>query len=126
MSSRLVYATRARQLGSLALTCLLSLTGATETVSARVTHQSTQIEILNGTIQGGRCRETDVDYFFSIPYAKPPIGDLRFAPPVSYSNAYDGVLDGETAAPACPQFGTSYVEKGPQHEDWLAEPRVSL
>lgn len=126
MSSRLVHATtRATLLGLLAFICLLGLTVATgETVTARATHPSIRIDTLNGTIRGGRCRDTDVDYFFSIPYAKPPVRDLRFAPPVSHTDAYDGILDGTVAAPACPQFGTSFVERGPQDEDWLAEARV--
>lgn len=45
-------------------------------------------------------------------------------PPVAHTDAYNGVLDGRVAAPACPQFGTSFVEKGPQDEDWLAEARA--
>lgn len=128
MSSRRVPATTrpATPLGPLALLCLLGLARATEeTAAARATHPSIQIDTLNGTIRGGRCRETDVDYFFSIPYAEAPAGELRFAPPVSHTDAYDGTLDGRVAAPACPQFGTSFVEKGPQDEDWLAEARVS-
>lgn len=126
MSSRPVHATtRPTLLGLLAFICLLGLIRATgETVTVRGTHPSIQIDTQNGTIRGGRCRETDVDYFFSIPYGKPPVADLRFAPPVSHTDVYDGVLDGTVAAPACPQFGTSFVERGPQDEDWLAEARV--
>lgn len=118
--------TGATPLGPLAFLCLLlGLTGATGgIVPVPVTPPAIQIDTLNGTIRGGRCRETDVDYFLSIPYAQPPIGDLRFAPPVPHTDAYDGVLDGSVAAPACPQFGASFVEKGPQDEDWLAEVRM--
>lgn len=126
MSSRPVRATtRPTLLGLLALLFLLGLTGATGgIVTVPVTHPSIQIDTLNGTVRGGRCRDTDVDYFFSIPYAKPPVGDLRFAPPVSHTDAYDRTLDGTVAAPACPQFGTSFVERGPQDEDWLANALV--
>lgn len=123
MSSRRVPATTRVKLPGLlsALLCLLGPIGTTgETVLARDTHPAIRIDTLNGTIRGGRCRETDVDYFFSIPYAKPPVGDLRFAPPAGHTDAYHGTLDGRVAAPACPQFGSSFVEEGPQDEDWLA------
>jgi hypothetical protein len=112
--------------------CLLGLTGLIigtfgGIVSARATHPpAIQTNTPNGTIRGARCRETDVDYFLSIPYARAPVGHLRFAPPVSHADAYDGILDGRVRAPACPQFGTSFVEDGPQDEDWLAEPPISL
>lgn len=120
MNSRLAHAIRATLPSPLVLLCLLGLIGAFgEIVSARATLPSIQINTPNGTIRGGRCRETDVDYFFSIPYAKPPIGDLRFAPPASHVDAYHGILDGRVRAPACPQFGTSFVEKGPEDEDCL-------
>lgn len=125
MNSRLAHAIRARPPSPLVGLCLLGLIGAFGgIVSARATHPVIQINIPNGTVRGGRCRETFVDYFLSIPYAKPPIGDLRFAPPVAHTDAYDGILDGRVEAPACPQFGTSFVEKGSQDEDWLAEPPI--
>ena len=102
----------------MSLLSLLKPAGATGAVSARATPPSIQIETLNGTVQGGRCSGTNVDYFFSVPYARPPTGDLRFSPPFPHSEAYNGTLDGTVAAPACPQFGTSFVEKGPEDEDW--------
>lgn len=123
MNSRLAHAIRATLPSPLVALRLLGLIGAFgEIVSARATHPAIQINTPNGTIRGGRCHETGVDYFLSIPYAKPPVGDLRFAPPVSHTDAYDGILDGRVEAPACPQFGTNFVERGPQDEDWLAEP----
>lgn len=40
------------------------------------------VSIDAGSLEGGRCNGvSDAIYFKSIPYAQPPIGDLRFAPP---------------------------------------------
>lgn len=40
--------------------------------------------------------------FRNIPYARPPTGDLRFAPPQP-PPAWEGVRDGTTSGPGCPQ-----------------------
>lgn len=58
--------------------------------------------------------------FLAVPFAEPPVGDLRFAGPEPYDKKYDGVLKATTRAPNCPQFGTSYVENGESSEDWYA------
>ncbi|KAH8883118.1 alpha/beta-hydrolase [Thozetella sp. PMI_491] len=72
-----------------------------------------------GTVQGGKCDSTDVNYFFSIPYALPPVGDMRFAVAKPYSEPFNGTLDATTAAPSCIQFGALFLENGAQSEDCL-------
>ncbi|KAJ3497834.1 hypothetical protein NLG97_g1593 [Lecanicillium saksenae] len=71
----------------------------------------------HGALQGGKCPGNQVNYFASIPYAKPPIGDLRFADPQPYGHF--GKRNATVRAPACPQFGTLFVEDGLQVEDCL-------
>jgi len=46
--------------------------------------------------------------FLGIPYAEPPVGDLRFAPPVAHA-PYTGTIDASEKGPACVQraFGLS-------------------
>ncbi|KAK6359917.1 hypothetical protein TWF696_001044 [Orbilia brochopaga] len=39
------------------------------------------VSIKNGTVLGRHSPEWKQDFFLSIPYAKPPVGDLRFRPP---------------------------------------------
>jgi para-nitrobenzyl esterase len=68
----------------------------------------------DGTLRGGRCAGTAVDFFLSIPYADRPV---RYQSPAPYSAKYSK-RDATVVAPACPQFGTTFVETGPQSEDW--------
>ena len=84
------------------------------------------------SVHGGTCTagevEVEVDSFFSIPYAEPPVGALRWAAPrpwsaSSCSDSGGGrgngvVINATVPAPACIQFGTEFAEAGPQSEDW--------
>jgi carboxylesterase type B len=91
------------------LATLLSVTGGVWAKTVTTT---------NGTVQGGSCDTSDTNAFLGIPYALPPVGDLRLAAPEPYNKKYDGVLDTTAQPPSCPQFGLNYVEDGKQSEDW--------
>ncbi|KAH8895542.1 alpha/beta-hydrolase [Thozetella sp. PMI_491] len=61
-----------------------------------------------------------MNYFLSIPYAVPPLGDLRFTPPQPYDTTYDGIRDATRPPPSCPQFGPIFVAyQAGQSEDCL-------
>lgn len=47
----------------------------------------------------------DADVFLGIPFAAPPVGDLRWASPAR-AKAWQGVRDGTIAPPVCPQSTT--------------------
>jgi carboxylesterase type B len=79
-----------------------------------------------GIVSGGTCNtnSSDASSFLGIPYAKPPTGELRFQPPVAFDHKYGngtGRLDATSRVPACIQFGSSFVEDGPQSEDWWVQ-----
>ncbi|MEV0522012.1 carboxylesterase family protein [Streptomyces sp. NPDC050439] len=59
-----------------------------------------QTRLTSGRIRGRAADGYAV--FRNIPYARPPVGDLRFAPPQP-PPAWDGVRDGTVPGPGCPQ-----------------------
>ena len=60
------------------------------------------IGVEGGPVRG--CREGQVTVFRGVPYAAPPVGALRFAPPEPVEG-WDGVRDAAHFGPACPQPG---------------------
>ncbi|XP_047106561.1 carboxylesterase 5A-like [Schistocerca piceifrons] len=64
------------------------------------------VEIQEGTLRGQMPKTwTDIPMFMfqGIPYAEPPVGDLRFQPPVSKA-AWSGVRDALAVGSMCPQL----------------------
>ena len=77
------------------------------------------VTISAGTVQGALCPNSGASAFLSIPYAQPPIGDLRFASPQPYSEKYpSGTYDATAPSPACIQFGNTFLELETASEDW--------
>lgn len=81
------------------------------------------VSISAGSIEGTQCSTSNATSYLSIPYAKPPIGDLRLAPPQAYNSRFpNGILQANASAPACLQFGDEFIEYTPQSEDWSVSP----
>ncbi|PCH36159.1 sterol esterase [Wolfiporia cocos MD-104 SS10] len=66
---------------------------------------SPTISLSYGAIQGSTLG--DVSSFLGIPYAQPPLGDLRFAPPQP-PQAFDGIRQANKFGPACPQQNATF------------------
>ncbi|KAK9874756.1 hypothetical protein WA026_005566 [Henosepilachna vigintioctopunctata] len=77
------------------------------------------VETSNGKLKGKLLKSQilDLNYyaFQSIPYAEPPIEDLRFKDPISISN-WTGVLDATSAPKVCPQ---PFLHQDEMSEDCL-------
>uniref|UniRef100_A0A6P4F0J3 Carboxylic ester hydrolase n=1 Tax=Drosophila rhopaloa TaxID=1041015 RepID=A0A6P4F0J3_DRORH len=75
------------------------------------------VEIPNGKLRG---RDNGHYYSYeSIPYAKPPTGDLRFEAPQPYSNQWTDVFDATKPAADCLQWNQFRAEKLQGEEDCL-------
>lgn len=58
---------------------------------ATIAASTPRAETLNGTYSGVHSSEFSTDTFFGIPYAQPPVGDLRLRPPQSLKTKWSGV-----------------------------------
>ena len=63
-----------------------------------------QVKIKNGTLQGLHLPAFNEDIFFGIPFAAPPVGNLRLRRPQPYQTAWRGVRDATTRSPSCPGY----------------------
>lgn len=66
------------------------------------------VTTLNGTYQGRYLPEWDQDLFLGIPYAQPPLGDLRFRWPQSINTSFEGVRDASQYGHSCMQYHTTF------------------
>ncbi|WP_144639981.1 carboxylesterase/lipase family protein [Bordetella genomosp. 13] len=83
--------------------------------------ETVQIEVRQGALRGAR--QGEVCSFRAIPYATPPVGPLRFAPPRSAA-AWQGVRDATRSGPIPPQLPSRLREamgdfEAEQSEDCL-------
>jgi len=62
-----------------------------------VTTAETMLGVANGVLN-----DEGVVAFLGLPFAEPPVGDLRFKPPVAI-DAWDSPVDASEFGPACPQ-----------------------
>jgi para-nitrobenzyl esterase len=82
---------------------VLAVQVATVAVAQRVVTET-------GAISG--LRENGLDVYRGIPFAAPPVGDLRWRPPV-HAAAWSGTRKADTFAPACMQDGVSMPGETP-------------
>lgn len=64
--------------------------------------------IKNGTYQGRYLDQWNQDLFLGIPYAQPPLGDLRFRWPQSINTSVDGVQDASQYGYSCMQYKSTF------------------
>lgn len=67
---------------------------------------------------------TQVDAWSSIPYAKPPVGDLRFSPPEPIDN-WKGTLDVQEMPNSCFQALDTYFDNFTGSTMWNANTELS-
>ena len=62
---------------------------------------------VNGTYVGAYNAEYNQDFFLGMPYAQPPLGELRFANPRSLNDSFDGVRNATEYSVECVGYGVS-------------------
>jgi acetylcholinesterase len=65
--------------------------------------------VRNGTYEGLYSESYDQDFFLGIPYAQPPVAELRFLNPQSLNQTWSGAQDASRYSPACVGYGTSQI-----------------
>jgi para-nitrobenzyl esterase len=71
------------------------------------------IQTTSGTLRG--FSQNGLDSFLGIPYAEPPIGDLRFKPPLAHK-PWQGTFDAYELGSFCPQAYDKIVIDNPHEE----------
>lgn len=80
-----------------------------------------RVKTSNGTVEGARARASKVRAFKGIPFAQPPVGDLRWKPPQPVKN-WEGVRQAVQFGPRCmqhPIFGDMNFRSNGMSEDCL-------
>lgn len=81
--------------------CLLAINALALPVEERSILGAPSVEIRDGTVRGSTL--LGVDSFKGIPFAQPPVGQLRLKAPQPLNSSY-GTIDAVGVEAACPQF----------------------
>lgn len=89
------------------------------TCSAAPANAAPTAVVKNGTYFGLHNDYYNQDYFLGMPFAQPPVGDLRLAPPVPLNTSFSGVRNATDFSPGCIQFLAAGIDR-PLSEDCLS------
>jgi carboxylesterase type B len=64
--------------------------------------------VKNGTYIGRYLPKWDQDLFLGIPYAEPPLGQLRFKKPQSLNNSFASIRNATQYGYSCYQYGSNF------------------
>jgi carboxylesterase type B len=99
------------------LCCLLALFGAETTYGSVIEPRGNitlgnppTAKVKNGTVSGRHSLDYDQDFFLGIPFAQPPLGDLRFRQAQSLNTNWTGTRNATEYSPECIGYGS---------DDWV-------
>lgn len=90
-----------------AFSCVVIATTAEEPRIAdiKIPAGAPYVNLANGTYFGRYSAEYDQDFFLGVPFAKPPIGALRFAAPQSLNSTFEEPRNATVYGPECIGYG---------------------
>jgi hypothetical protein len=77
--------------------------------SALATKNTPTVRVKNGTIAGVHSLYYNQDFFLGVPFAQPPLGDLRFRQAQSLNTTWTGSRDAKQYATHCVGYGVSIL-----------------
>ncbi|XP_076280618.1 neuroligin-1 [Lasioglossum baleicum] len=93
----------AKVLVFLAILCGLYCRGKAEALAGSQKYSTRTVRTRYGILRGVEARSsTSVETYYGVPYATPPVGALRYMPPVT-PTPWRGIKLADTMPPACPQ-----------------------
>lgn len=84
---------------------LLGVALAAPTGSSSASNGTPSAVVKNGTISGSHSDTYNQDMFLGIPYAQPPVNELRFRNPQSLNTTFNSTFDATSYAPSCVGYG---------------------
>jgi len=103
-------------LTALAVTMVPAMAAAGPSASAASNGDGTVVSIRDGDLRGATTSSGFA--FLGVPYAAPPVGELRWRPPAR-PRSWHGVRDATQYGASCPQAPSGFAGPGPFSEDCL-------
>jgi len=85
----------------------VSASSASASATAVVPTEPPVAKVLNGTYTGVYQPAYQQDFFLGIPFAQPPVGELRFRKPKSLNSTWSGTKAADAYSSACVGYGVS-------------------
>ncbi|KAK8124579.1 uncharacterized protein PG998_000338 [Apiospora kogelbergensis] len=83
---------------------LVSATAASP-LASKLEDGAPRVTTKNGTLVGVHSPSYHQDFFLGVPFAQPPVGDLRFRNPQPINESWDGERAAQKLPPACVGYG---------------------
>jgi carboxylesterase type B len=84
--------------------CTVAALATSEVEALPSTQQAPTVATKNGSYYGIYSSSFDQDFFLGMPFAQPPVGDLRFANPVPLNSSWSGTRNATEYGFWCPGY----------------------
>ena len=84
--------------------------------NADALEKAPELQLASGTVKGSVVSD-GVQQYLGVPFAEPPVGKLRWQPPVQEA-VWSGVRDARHYSKACMQPKTQMIDFSGMAEDW--------